>query len=49
VVLETAEDFELGTVKVWLLKIRLAAGLHLALVALERVVTLNEGPRLLSD
>src|SRR5215471_6208262 len=49
VVLETAEDFALGTVEVWLLKIRLAAALHLVQVVLERVVALNEGQRLLSE
>jgi hypothetical protein len=49
VVLETTEDFELGTVEVWLLKRRLAAALHLAQVALELAVALNEGQRLLSE
>src|SRR6516165_2006606 len=34
-VLETAENFELGTVEAWLLKMRLAAALHLVQVALE--------------
>ena len=49
VVLETAEDCELGTVEVWLLQIRLAAALPLVQVALERVVARNEGPRVLSE